>query len=138
MEKLTSFSAAMLMAILMSGPAWAFGGDDSSTDASAAGALVKQARELIDNKTYKQAIGVLEKAITASDKNADAYNLLGYSQRKLKKFAAAEASYGQALTIDPSHKGALEYLGELYLETNRRNKAQEMLSRLEDVCSLGC
>jgi len=80
----------------------------------------------------------LEKAIAASAKNADAYNLLGYSQRKLEKFATAEASYGQSLAIEPRHRGSLECLGELYLETGRPDKEREMLARLEDECSWGC
>jgi Tfp pilus assembly protein PilF len=50
----------------------------------------------------------------------------------------AEEYYGRALELDPKHKGAMEYLGELYVETDRMDEAHLMLARLNDACFLSC
>ena len=50
----------------------------------------------------------------------------------------AERNYNRALRIDSNHKGALEYMGELFLETDRREKAEDLLARLEKLCPSGC
>ena len=70
-------------------------------------------------------------------KNANAWNYLGYSQRKTGQTADALKSYTAALDIDPKHKGAHEYLGELYLMTDNLPKAEETLKKLQALCS-GC
>ncbi len=49
-----------------------------------------------------------------------------------------ETYYDQALTIDPKHKGANEYLGELYLKLGQLEKAEAQLARLDDICTFGC
>jgi Flp pilus assembly protein TadD len=66
---------------------------------------------------YKLAITSLERALNKDSKNADALNLLGYSYRKTGNFVNSLRYYQKALTIKPEHRGALEYLGELYLQT---------------------
>jgi tetratricopeptide (TPR) repeat protein len=50
----------------------------------------------------------------------------------------AEDYYAQALKIDPDHKGANEYLGELYLEIGAIDKAKRQLARLDAICAFGC
>jgi Flp pilus assembly protein TadD len=67
-----------------------------------------------------------------------AYNLLGFSYRKTKEFDLAERNYLRALRLNPEHKGALEYMGELYLETGRRTEAEELLALLQKLCPDGC
>jgi len=89
-------------------------------------------------KEYRTAIEELKELVNKDADNADAYNLLGYSNRKLKQYDVAEIYYKKALALDPEHKGALEYLGELYVETNRPDKAKEMLARLDDACYFSC
>ena len=64
--------------------------------------------------------------------------MLGFSYRKVKNFDSAERNYRRALRLDPKHKAALEYMGELYLETDRRAKAEELLATLEKLCPQGC
>lgn len=81
---------------------------------------------------------MLNGIVETNPREADAYNLLGYSFRKSKDFNRAERNYMRALRLNPDHKGALEYVGELYLETNRREKAEESLARLEELCPQGC
>jgi len=92
----------------------------------------------IDAKQYQSAIDELKIIVAKDDNNADAYNLLGFSHRKLKRYEQAEDYYQRALQINPKHKGAMEYLGELYVETDRMDEANQMLQRLDDACLLNC
>jgi tetratricopeptide (TPR) repeat protein len=66
----------------------------------------------------------------------DAHNLLGFAYRKLGDYDHALRAYDQALVLNPHHRGALEYLGEAYLELDRPERAREMLDRLEVECRL--
>ena len=72
--------------------------------------------------------------------NADWNNLMGYSLRKAPTpdFAGAEKFYNEALRIDPKHRGALEYSGELYLQTGELDKAEQRLAALDKACFLPC
>jgi len=82
-------------------------------------------------KRFNDAIKFL---ILANEKNPnepDIHNYLGYSFRKVGDFAMAEIHYEQGLEIDPQHIRINEYLGELYVETNRIHKAKERLKVLE-------
>lgn len=96
------------------------------------------AEELIRKESYGNAIDVLNDIVETNPREADAYNLLGYSYRKSKDYSRAERNYKRALRLNPDHKGALEYVGELYLETDRRDKAEESLAKLEKLCPSGC
>jgi len=72
--------------------------------------------------------------------NADWNNLMGYSLRKgpTPDFAGAEKFYNEALRINPRHRGALEYSGELYLVTGDLAKAEQRLATLDKACTFGC
>jgi tetratricopeptide (TPR) repeat protein len=72
--------------------------------------------------------------------NADWNNLMGYSLRKAPApdFAGAEKFYNEALRIDPKHRGALEYSGELYLQTGDLARAEQRLAALDKACFLPC
>jgi len=94
--------------------------------------------EKIESKQYQAAIDELKTIVAKDADNADAFNLLGYSNRKLKRYDIAEEYYERALQLDPKHKGAMEYLGELYVETDRMDEAHLMLARLDDACFLSC
>ena len=122
-----------VIAVLLSGPAWAFGSGSSDAETP-----IGQAKALIDQHKYWEAIPLLEKASAEPADKADAFNLLGYSYRKLKEYDRAQAFYEQALSVDSEHRGALEYLGELYLETGRPDDARKVLARLDAACIFGC
>jgi len=72
--------------------------------------------------------------------SADWNNLMGYSLRKqaTPDYAGAEKFYAEALRIDPKHRGALEYSGELYLMTGNLPKAEERLAALDRACLFSC
>jgi Flp pilus assembly protein TadD len=95
-------------------------------------------QKLIDAENYETAISELKKALSKSPDDADLLNLLAYSQRKLMSFDEAMINYQKALKIDPEHRGANEYLGELYLQLGQPDKALERLKVLDDACFFGC
>ena len=82
-------------------------------------------------KSYLKA----QKLLVQSNKNfpnkADTLNYLGFTTRKLGDFENGEKFYLQGLKIDPKHTGINEYLGELYVATNRHNLAVERLDVLK-------
>ena len=86
-------------------------------------------------KRYKKAQKLLLKSNEAKPNNADTLNYLGFTTRKLGDFENGEKFYLQGLKIDPKHTGINEYLGELYVATNRHNLAVE---RLEVLKSCNC
>jgi Flp pilus assembly protein TadD len=78
------------------------------------------------------------RALAGLDKSADALNLLAFSLRNQGRNDDAFAYYFKALTLDPDHKGAREYLGELYVKTGKMDKAREQLAHLQRLCPQGC
>jgi len=94
-------------------------------------------RAKIKAQDYKAAIEELTPMLT-SNQHADVYNLMGFSLRKTGDYKQAYTFYRKALDFDPEHKGALEYLGELYVETGQIDKAKENEARLKSLCPSGC
>jgi Flp pilus assembly protein TadD len=130
---LAGFAAVLMIAgSALTGPAWAMGSSD--TDESQQADPYKQAKELIDDDKYSDAIPILQKLIKDKGAYADALNLLGYSYRKSGDATTALDYYNQALAMEPDHLGANEYLGELYLEMKQKDKAQERLAVLKKAC----
>ena len=110
----------------------------STTSSAPRDADYGAAEEAFKAGKYAAAIPLLEKVVARDPKNADAWNRLGFSNRKLGKYPAALADYEKALSINPDHLGANEYLGELYLETGDMPKAEERLAKLDQLCTFGC
>ena len=82
-------------------------------------------------KKYKQAQKLLLKSNDKKPNNADTLNYLGFTTRKLGDFENGEKYYLQGLAIEPNHIGINEYLGELYVVTNRIDLAKERLQILK-------
>tara|TARA_Y100000992_G_C21078193_1_gene402009 strand:+ start:42 stop:530 length:489 start_codon:yes stop_codon:yes gene_type:complete len=80
---------------------------------------------------YKKAFKLLVKSNKNKPNKADTLNYLGFTSRKLGDFENGEKYYLQGLAINPNHKGINEYLGELYVATNRHNLAVERLDVLK-------
>ncbi len=109
-----------------------------TTPSSSGPAWQGEAQKEIKKKNYDGAIKTL---LAANEPNsADWNNLLGYAQRRKSppNLNAAEFYYQAALKIDPNHKGALEYYGELFLMKNNLPGAEQMLARLNKVCFFSC
>jgi tetratricopeptide (TPR) repeat protein len=120
-------------------------GSDSSSDTSET-ALYDQAVKLVKRagklekkdkiekakKLYTQAFKKLNIAYTSDKKNPDILNYMGFTSRKTGNFKEAENYYLKGLDLDPKHNGINEYLGELYVQTNRIDKANERLAILKN------
>ena len=133
----------IITSLLISSTLLAAGGDGGgSSDASLydeAVKLVKRAGKLerkdkLDKakKLYSQAFTKLEKAHKKNKKDPDILNYMGFTSRKVGNFEVAEKFYLQGLSIKPNHNGINEYLGELYVQTNRIDKANERLAILKN------
>jgi tetratricopeptide (TPR) repeat protein len=96
-----------------------------------------QVHTAIDAKNYDAALAEL-KTLVAEHQQPDVYSLMGYVLRKTGDRAQAMTYYRKALDLDPDHKGALEYQGELYVELGQIDKARENLAKLDALCSVGC
>ena len=92
-------------------------------------------KSAIDSKDWAVAVRSFRKVVADNPKNADAHNFLGYASRWMGKYDDAFAAYGQALALDPAHKGALHYSGIAYLKTNQKAQAEAQLARLKAVCA---
>ena len=84
------------------------------------------------NKRYEKAKTLLIKSNKKKPNQADTLNYLGFTTRKLGDFENGEKYYLLGLEIDPNHVGINEYLGELYVATNRLDLAKERLKILEN------
>jgi tetratricopeptide (TPR) repeat protein len=84
------------------------------------------------NKSYEKALKLLIKSNEKKPNNPDTLNYLGFTTRKLGDYENGEKFYLQGLAIEPNHIGINEYLGELYVVTNRIDLAKERLKILEN------
>ena len=100
-----------------------------------AGKLEKKDKTDKAKKLYSQAFNKLEKAYKSDKKNPDILNYMGFTTRNTGNFEKAEKFYLEGLSLKPNHNGINEYLGELYVQTNRIDKANE---RLEVLKSCNC
>lgn len=96
----------------------------------------QKAENLINNKDFKSAIKILNDLISEDPNGytkADLYNYLGFATRKQSNpdYELAENYYLKALELNNNHVGALEYLGELYFETDRKDEALVLLDRIK-------
>ena len=97
-----------------------------------------KAKTAIAQKDWARAQAVLEGYVRANPRSADGFNLLGYSLRNQKQYDASLVAYKQALTLDPKHQGAHEYIGIAYVQMGQLDKAKEHLASLEKICSTSC
>ncbi len=106
--------------------------DDAVKLVKRAGKLEKKEKTERAKKLYTLAFKKLEKALKTDKKNPDVLNYMGFTSRKIGNFQEAEQFYLKGLSIKPDHNGINEYLGELYVQTNRIDKANERLEVLKN------
>lgn len=94
-------------------------------------------RAKIKAADYKGAIKELT-VLADTNQHADVYSLMGYSLRKIGDYPTSLTFYKKALDFDANHKGAREYLGELYVDMGDLPKAREQLAILTTLCPQGC
>ena len=136
----------IVFTLLLSSSLMAAGSDSSSGSSSDKESLYEDAVKLVKRagklekkdktdkakKLYSQAFNKLEKAYKSDKKNPDILNYMGFTTRKTGNFEKAEKFYLEGLSLKPNHNGINEYLGELYVQTNRIDKANERLEVLKN------
>ena len=132
----------VLGAAPVSGPI--FGASTAMADDSAPPPSVRtqsslaKARKQIERLDFGGALVSLEAAKRQTPRSADVYNLLGFANRKLGRLDVAMVNYKKALGLDRNHRGANEYIGELYLQKGDLPSAKKHLAVLDRVCTFGC
>jgi tetratricopeptide (TPR) repeat protein len=127
--------ASLAFALIAGSCAPAFAVDDLSS--SSDGVDLTSVRSKIQAKDYKAALAEL-RGLAEDTQQADVYNLLGFTLRKTGDYETSLTYYTKALDLQPDHKAAREYLGELFVETGKLDKANEQLAALTKLCPGGC
>ena len=135
----------ILTSLIISSSLMAAGSDSSSSSSNEtslyedavklvkrAGKFEKKEKTEKAKKLYTEAFNKLEKAHKSDKKNPDILNYMGFTSRKVGNFDQAEKFYLKGLNIKPNHNGINEYLGELYVQTNKIDKANERLEVLKN------
>lgn len=99
---------------------------------------LQKASEMLTAGEFAAAIAVLDPLIDDEPDNADALSLMGYALRKSGELDRAEVYYQRALSEDPRHPGALQYLGELYVQQGRLDLAENQVLLLRQACGSDC
>ncbi|MBL0116508.1 MAG: hypothetical protein IPP45_14570 [Sphingomonadales bacterium] len=101
-------------------------------------ALYLDAVGLINERRYEAAIAALKAAQASFGPHPDILTYLGFANRKLKRFYAAESYYLAALAVAPNHRCATEYYGELMVERGGLAGARLRLAAWDAQCRFGC
>lgn len=110
------------------------GSGGGSSDTAPTVASMDSVRQLIDAEDYQSAWNALSQITAVEPENADAWNLFGFSSRKLGKMKSAAFAYSNALRIQPKHLGALEYQSEMFIKMGALDKAKANLEKLQSLC----
>lgn len=132
-----ALAAGLVCVLVAAGPSSAAPSSDPPESAPA-NPDYEKAAALIEAEKFADALPLLRKAEAAEPESADVHNYLGYALRKLKQYDDALKHYRIALRIAPKHRGANEYLGELYLVLGNLAGAEERLAVLDKACLFGC
>jgi len=129
---ITLIIAVLSFCSIAAAPAFAVGTEDES--ATAAPSPYEEAKATVDSGNYTAALPMLAGLTQNDPQNANAWNLLGFTNRKLGNMDDAAQAYAAALRINPDHRGALEYQGELYIQIGQPEKARANAARLNSLC----
>ena len=137
MKKLTSI---ILTTLFLSQPLFAAGGYSSGTSSASTNTSkdpFAAVYQLIEEKKFAEAHKALEN-LNVPTKQADKFNLLGFTARKSGDLEKAGSYYKRALEINPKHVRALEYQGELFLQVGKLADAKQNLEKIQRICWLPC
>ena len=141
MNRIVGVGAAVVLGMSLAGSAAARGGGGSSGGSSTRSSSsmgYSDAEKAVKNKQYRKAISILEGVARRDPNNVDALNYLGYSHRQLGEYDKSLVYYQTALSKNRDHRGANEYLGQLYLRLGKMKQAMAQLARLRQICGAGC
>ena len=125
--------AALSFFSIIAAPAFAVGTSDGTT-AAASEASYAEAKATVDAGNYTAALPMLVMLTKDAPQDANAWNLLGFTHRKLGEMDDAAKAYTVALKINPEHLGTLEYQGEMYIQTGKLDMAKANLAKLKTIC----
>ncbi len=77
------------------------------------------------SSAYEAALRKFTKATELQPRMHEAWNYVGYTNRKLGRYGDALAAYDRALAIKPNYAEAIEYRGHAYLGLNRLDEAKD-------------
>ena len=124
---------AALLTLFVAYPAYSVKYDKSNPTK-----MYSKAYKMIDKGQYSKAQKILKNYTKSEPEDPDGWTLLAFTYRKLDKFAESEEYYLKALNLEPDNKAALEYQGELVLETNRLDLANANIKKLQNLCPNSC
>ena len=139
----TSFAAGLMLAALPLAIVHAAGDGGTGSGCGGGGAAgnydgddqnLIAGRRAFDAGDWLGATEDFAQAIESGADNADTYNLLAYSYRRLGQLDLAFANYARALELNPRHRGAHEYIGEAYLLVGNPTEAAAHFSALKEIC----
>lgn len=131
LSRLSICAAAIVAACSFATTAFAIG---SSPFALERNQDFREARRLIDEKRYPEAIATLTRLRDDFPTTPDIANWIAYSYRKMKDYPTSKRYYDEALSIDPNFLPALEYQGEWFIETGDIASAKLNLAKLKSLC----
>ena len=136
----SAFNTLMVAISLAAGSAFAADTTPASTPARPADPAMERYQAAAGSQNWPAAAAAMREGLTREPGNADFNNLYAYSLRKGPNpdMSLVFKHYNQALSIDPKHKGAHEYIGEAYLMAGNVEKAKEHLGQLDKICFFGC
>jgi tetratricopeptide (TPR) repeat protein len=123
--------------MLFAGPVLAMGGGNTPPPPTAA-QLYKNGESAIYAQQWDRGISLMKQVVAKEPKNVDANNYLGFAYRKKGDLKNAASFYKVALRLNPKHKGALEYQGEMFLKLGELAAAQNNQAMLKGLCPSGC
>jgi tetratricopeptide (TPR) repeat protein len=93
---------------------------DGQTDAKKKDKALREAKEY-----YTSALAKFTQAVKFDPRMHEAWNYVGYTNRKLGEYQTALAAYERALVLHPGYPEALEYRGEAFLALHRISDAEQ-------------
>jgi len=139
MSRKTAFRHAVALAGILGAITITHAADTETSPAkNAASADYTAGQKAVEAKQWTAAADAFRRATLQDPKNADAWNMLGYSSRWAGKYPEAFDAYARALALEPHHRGANSYLGVAYVRTDNLGKAREQLAKLDGICGKDC
>jgi Flp pilus assembly protein TadD len=129
-------AAGLVLALLPC--AFAAPSEDGADQALAEDADYAAGLQALKASDFGRALTSFQSALRRFPEAADLHNELGYAHRRLRQFDKAFEHYKRALTIDPRHRSAHEYIGEAYLLVGDVASAERHLAALRSICLLPC
>lgn len=137
--RLTPVSLLIVGLLQLAGTAWGAGGD-SGAPSPPPDPVLERAAAASERQEWERAASILKQALARSPDNAEYHNLYAHALRMGPRPDMGQVfkHYGEALRLEPDHRGAHEYVGEAYLMIGNLAKAKEHLAALDRLCFFGC